>query len=132
MVQIIKKIELNQNGRNITITMLSGDKLENVDIACLSIFDPDELEEWNLKTAIVNKKSYLPLTYKNYFESDNYDEKSKLTLLMPIKNLVIADRSLLNAVCSGHYIELSQQYFYFLSGWPVKSKREVTEINDEY
>jgi hypothetical protein len=91
MVQIIKKIELNENGRHVTMTMLSGDKFENIDITCLSIFDPDELEEWNKSNPTVNKNSYLPLRYKNYFDSDNYEEKSKLILLMPTKHVLIPD-----------------------------------------
>ena len=73
------------------MTMLSGDKFENIDITCLSIFDPDELEEWNKSNPTVNKNSYLPLRYKNYFDSDNYEEKSKLILLMPTKHVLIPD-----------------------------------------
>ena len=51
---------------------------------------------------------------------------------MPLNDLIISDRSLLSAICSGHYIELSQQYFFFLSSWQYKSKKEVLEMQDEF
>ena len=100
--KIIQTIVLHDDGRHIDLTFFDKSKIQMLDIACLSILNPDELDIFYQNTNVNLLHNMLPIQLDDY--------KISQTILLPVKATHVEDNVLLNRVVSGHYIDLRGQY----------------------
>jgi hypothetical protein len=88
---------LHEDGTHVDIFFLNKSSHLSLDISSLSLLTPEELQDFIQNSRPDATDKFVPMVFENY--------KMRKVMLIPTTHIDIPNKTLMNNVCSGHYID---------------------------